>query len=114
MTTTLVCDALRQRPHGVIVHSDHGSQHCSHEHRALLDEHGLLTSMSAKGNCYNNAAMESWNHPQDRGSAWRTLRHPAHAKAHMFDYIDVDYNGQRLHSTRPYWRHIAPLCRVPQ
>jgi putative transposase len=62
MTAALVCDALRmavfrwQRPCGVIVHSDRGSQHCSREHRTLLDEHGLLASMSAKGNCYERAA----------------------------------------------------------
>ena len=62
MTAALVCDALRmalfrrQRPHGVIVHSDRGSQYCSHEHRTLLDEHGLIGSMSAKGNCYERAA----------------------------------------------------------
>ena len=40
---------------------DRGSQYCSRDHRALLDEHGLIASMSAKGNCYDNAAMESWN-----------------------------------------------------
>jgi len=68
MTATLVCDALRmalfrrKRPHGVIMHTDRGSQYCSREHRALLDNHEMIASMSAKGNCYDNAAMESWNH----------------------------------------------------
>jgi transposase InsO family protein len=68
MTATLVCDALRmalfqrRRPRGVVVHSDRGSQYCSREHRAVLEEHGLIASMSAQGNCYDNAAMESRNH----------------------------------------------------
>ena len=68
---SLVCAALRmalfnrRMPRGGVMHTDHGGQggfNCSHEHRALLDEHGLIASMSAKGNCYDNAAMESWNH----------------------------------------------------
>ena len=109
MTATLVCDALRmavfrrQRPSGVIVHSDRGSQYCSREHRTLLDEHGLVASMSAKGNCYDNAAMESWNHSLKveavHGERFNTR---AHAKAQVFDYIEVYYNRQRLHSTLDY------------
>jgi putative transposase len=60
MTAELVCDALqmalfrRKRPKGVIVHSDRGSQYCSHAYRQLLEQHQLLGSMSAKGNCYDN------------------------------------------------------------
>lgn len=109
MTATLVCDALRmalfrrQRPRGVIVHSDRGSQYCSREHRKLLDEHGLLASMSAKGNCYDNAAMESWNHSLKveavHGERFATR---AQAKAQVFDYIEIYYNRQRLHSTLGY------------
>lgn len=109
MTATLVCDALRmavfrrQRPRGVIVHSDRGSQYCSRQHRALLDEHGLVASMSAKGNCYDNAAMESWNHSLKveavHGERFSTR---AQAKAQVFDYIEVYYNRQRLHSTLGY------------
>ncbi len=52
----------RHKPRGVIMHTDRGSQYCSREHRALLEAYGLTASMSAKGNCYDNAAMESWNH----------------------------------------------------
>ena len=52
----------RRMPRGVIVHTDRGNQYWSHEHRDLLTGHGLIASMSAKGNCYDNAAMESWNH----------------------------------------------------
>lgn len=109
MTATLVCDALRmalvqrKMPHGVIVHTDRGSQYCAREHRALLDEHGLIASMSAKGNCYDNAAMESWNHSLKveaiHGERFATR---ADARAHVFEYIEVDYNRTRLHSTLGY------------
>ena len=55
MTAKLVCDALqmalwrRKRPEGVVVHSDRGSQYCSHEYQRLLSAHGLVCSMSKKG-----------------------------------------------------------------
>ena len=109
MTATLVCDALRmalfrrKRPRGVIMHTDRGSQYCSREHRSLLDLNGLIASMSAKGNCYDNAAMESWNHSLKveaiHGERFATR---AQAKAHVFEYIEVDYNRERLHSTLGY------------
>lgn len=108
-TATLVCDALRmalfarKMPREVILHTDRGSQYCSREHRALLDEHGLTASMSAKGNCYDNAAMESWNHSLKveaiHGERFATREQ---AKAHVFDYIEVYYNRTRLHSTLGY------------
>lgn len=109
MTATLVCDAMRMalfrrhRPRSVIVHTDRGTQYCSREHRALLDAHGLIASMSAKGNCYDNAAMESWNHSLKveaiHGERFATR---AQAKTHVFDYIEVYYNRQRLHSRLGY------------
>jgi transposase InsO family protein len=109
MTATLVCDALkmaifrRHRPQGVIVHSDRGSQYCSREHRALLNEHGLICSMSKKGDCFDNAAMESWNHSLKveaiHGERFVTREQ---VKAQVFDYIEVYYNRQRLHSTLGY------------
>lgn len=109
VTATLACDALRmalfrrKRPHGVIMHTDRGSQYCSREHRALLDQNGLVASMSAKGNCYDNAAMESWNHSLKveaiHGERFATR---AKAREQVFDYIEVDYNRERLHSTLGY------------
>jgi transposase InsO family protein len=109
MTASLVCDALRmalfrrKRPRGVIMHTDRGSQYCSREHRSVLDLNGLIASMSAKGNCYDNAAMESWNHSLKveaiHGERFATR---AQAKAHVFEYIEVDYNRERLHSTLGY------------
>ena len=114
MTATLVCDALkmavfrRHRPHGVIVHSDRGSQYCSREHQQLLSEHQLICSMSKKGDCYDNAAMESWNHSLKveaiHGERFATRDQ---AKAQVFDYIEVYYNRQRLHSTLGYLSPVA-------
>ncbi len=49
-------------PHGVIHHSDRGSQYCSNAYQALLKEHGFICSMSGSGNCYDNAVMESFYH----------------------------------------------------
>lgn len=109
MTATLVCDALkmaifrRHRPRNVIVHSDRGSQYCSREHRQLLTDYGLVCSMSKKGDCFDNAAMESWNHSLKveaiHGERFVTREQ---AKAQVFDYIEVYYNRQRLHSTLGY------------
>ena len=109
MTATLVCDALRmalfrrKQPRGVIMHTDRGSQYCSREHRSLLDLNALIASMSAKGNCYDNAAMESWNHSLKveaiHGERFATR---AEARAQVFEYIEVDYNRNRLHSTLGY------------
>lgn len=62
MTATLVSDALRmalwrrKKPTGVIVHSDRGSQYCSQDYQKLLRDHGLICSMSKKGDCYERAA----------------------------------------------------------
>src|SRR3546814_12380430 len=68
MTADLVCEAMRmalwrRKPlRGVIAHSDRGSQYCSKEYQQLLTANGLVCSMSKRGDCYDNAAMESWNH----------------------------------------------------
>ena len=65
MTATLVCDALqmalfrRKRPKHVIVHSDRGSQYCSHDYQTLLRDNQLICSMSAKGCCYQGEIMKS-------------------------------------------------------
>lgn len=109
MTTRLTCDALRmalsrrQWPRGVIVHSDRGSQYCAQEYQAVLTENGLLCSMSARGNCYDNAAVESWNHSLKveavHGERFVTR---AQAKKQLFDYMEVYYNRQRLHSSLGY------------
>ena len=68
MSSELVCNALtmalfrRHFPSKVIVHSDRGSQYCSKAYRKLLTDNNLICSMSGIGNCYDNAAMESFFH----------------------------------------------------
>jgi len=109
MTAKLVCDALqmalwrRKRPCGVIVHSDRGSQYCSGDYQQLLQDNGLVCSMSKKGDCYDNAAMESWNHSLKveaiHGERFVTRQA---AKDHVFEYVEVYYNRKRLHSRLGY------------
>lgn len=109
MTSQLVKDALqmalwrRKMPRGVIVHSDRGSQYCSADYQRLLTQHHLICSMSKRGDCYDNAAMESWNHSFKveaiHGEKFRTRQE---AKNQVFEYIEVYYNQNRLHSTLGY------------
>jgi transposase InsO family protein len=64
MTSKLVIDALqmaiwrRKKPRGVIIHSDRGSQYCSHKYQKLLADNGFICSMSKRGDCYDNASIE--------------------------------------------------------
>jgi putative transposase len=109
MTSRLVIDALqmaiwrRKMPRGVIIHSDRGSQYCSHDYQKLLNENGFICSMSKKGDCYDNASMESWNHSfKVEAIHGEKLLTRALAKNHVFDYIDVYYNRKRLHSKLGY------------
>ena len=84
---------------GLIAHTDRGCQYASREFQALLNQHHVLGSMSAKGNCYDNAAMESF---------WATLKTDMRivkpfttkeeARRAVFDYIETFYNRFRLHS----------------
>jgi putative transposase len=109
ITSELVIDALRmaiwrrKKPQGVIIHSDRGSQYCSHDYQELLSENGFICSMSKRGDCYDNASMESWNHSFKveaiHGEKFLTR---ADAKHHVFEYIDIYYNRKRLHSRLGY------------
>ena len=109
MTARLTCDALRmalwrrKRPRGVIVHSDRGSQYCAHDYRRLLRDNGLIASMSKKGDCYDNAAMESCNHSL-KVEAIHGERFPTRqdARNQVFEYIEIYYNRKRLHSRLGY------------
>jgi putative transposase len=109
MTSTLVINALqmalwrRQIPKGVIMHSDRGSQYCSHDYQRLLADNGLICSMSKRGDCFDNAAMESWNHSfKVEAIHGEKLRTRDDAKREVFDYIEVYYNRKRLHSRLGY------------
>lgn len=93
--------ALWQRPKDspVILHSDRGTQYTSHDYQAFLKDHGVLSSMSGVGSCYDNAVAESFfgllkRERVNRRRYWTR----AEARADVFDYIERFYNRQRSHS----------------
>lgn len=113
MKVSLVNDALSsaigQRKPGknLLWHTDRGSQYASNSHRKLLAEHGIVQSMSRKGNCWDNAVAESFFHTLKTG----LVNHKSYltreeAKQDIFEYIEVFYNRQRLHSTNDYWSPV--------
>ena len=79
-------------------HSDQGCTYASEDYRARLEQHGITCSMSRRGNCYDNAVIESWfaTVKSEEGERFESY---AHAKAALFDYIEVFYNQRRRHST---------------
>jgi len=91
--------ALRRPPKDCIHHSDRGSQYCSHDYQKILRKHGFKVSMSGKGNCYDNAAMETFFKTIKAELIWR---HPWHTRRAVelaiFDYINGFYNPRRRHS----------------
>ena len=105
MHAELVCAALqlaiaqRQPAPGLIVHSDRGSQYASASHQALLARHGLVGSMSRKGNCWDNAVMERFFLSLKTERVWqRDYANHAEAMSDIADYIVSFYNSVRLHS----------------
>jgi putative transposase len=95
---------LQRRPRrSLIVHSDRGMQFASAAYRQLLAQHGLVASMSRKGNCYDNAFIESfWS-----SLKYETVYHQrfatfAEARSAIFHYIETFYNRTRLHSSLAY------------
>jgi transposase InsO family protein len=83
---------------GLLHHSDQGCTYASEDYRARLAQHGIVCSMSRRGNCYDNAVMESWfsTVKHEEGEHFESY---AHAKEALFDYIEVFYNQRRRHST---------------
>jgi transposase InsO family protein len=113
MTEQLVIQALEMAwmsrcPQGpVIHHSDQGSQYASDQFQAYLGQRGLRGSMSRKGNCYDNAVVESFfktlKTELTKGTRFRTREE---ARSALFEYIEVFYNRHRLHSTLGY---VSPV-----
>lgn len=95
--------ALRRRcpGTGLLHHSDQGSTYASEDYQNVLEQHGITCSMSRRGNCYDNAAMESWNSTL-KSELGERFESPADAKARLFDYIEVFYNQTRMHSSIDY------------
>ena len=83
---------------GLLHHSDQGCTYASEDYRTRLARHGIACSMSRRGNCYDNAVMESW-FSTVKSEAGARFENYAHAKEILFDYIEVFYNQRRRHST---------------
>ena len=117
LNTALVMMALsmalthRQPPQGLIFHSDRGVQYASAQYRGALENARLVASMSRKGNCYDNAAMEAfWSTLKLELIYRRTFEDMAQVRQALFDYIEVFYNRQRLHSALGYRTPAAFEC----
>ena len=107
--TSIVNNALemaikrRNPPKGLIYHTDRGSQYASYEHKNLLEKHGIVQSMSKKGDCWDNAVAESFFHSLKT----ELIHHEkfltrSQANEKIFEYIEIFYNRKRIHSTNNY------------
>ncbi|MBO9605481.1 MAG: IS3 family transposase, partial [Paenibacillaceae bacterium] len=109
MTKELVLEALdraweRQQPApDLIHHSDRGSQYASHEYRQRLETYGMKGSMSRKGNCYDNACIESFHSVLKKELVYQT-KFSSRKQAYdaIYKYIELDYNRTRIHSSIGY------------
>lgn len=99
--------ANRRPQRGLIHHSDRGVQYACGEYQRLLQAHGMRSSMSRKGDCWDNAPMESFfaslKTELTRGRNYRTR---AEARREIFEYIEVFYNRRRMHSSLGY---VSPV-----
>ena len=109
----LVEDALRmaiyrRKPKpGAIFHSDRGSQYCSLDFQRLLKSHGLISSMSRKGDCWDNAVVESFfGSLKTERVVFTKYKTRDEAKQDIIDYIEMFYNSKRSHS---YLGYFSPL-----
>ena len=110
----LVLALQRCRPEpGLILHSDRGVQYASNPYREVLERHGIRQSMSRRGNCLDNAPMESFfaslkkEHVHQARSRTRE-----EAKAAVFEYVEIFYNRQRLHSALGYRTPVETRLRM--
>jgi transposase InsO family protein len=114
ITRQLALDALgmalsrRQPPRGLIHHSDRGSQYASRDYRRMLAAHGIVCSMSRRGNCWDNAVAESFFSSLKLElvyeNQWATR---SQARTAIFEYVEVFYNQQRRHSSLGYLTPVA-------
>jgi len=99
--------AIARRGVPQIVHSDRGSTYATWVYRDIIKKHGIRQSMSRKGDCYDNAPMESFFHSLKTELVMHCdYQTRDEARASVFDYLEVFYNRQRRHSTINY---VAPL-----
>jgi transposase InsO family protein len=112
MTKTLVMNALRmaiwrrQPAPGLLFHSDRGSQYCSNYFQKMLKNHGMISSMSRKGNCWDNAVAESFfGSMKTERVFFSNYVTRDEAKRDAVDYIEMFYNSNRRHS---YLGYVSP------
>ena len=112
MTRELVMNALRmaiwrRRPApGLIFHSDRGSQYCSNDFQNMLKTHGMVSSMSRKGNCWDNAVAESFfGSLKTERVFFSSYKTREDARKDIVDYIEMFYNSNRRHS---YLGYVSP------
>ena len=109
ITDDLTLDALdmalarRRPPPGLLHHSDRGSQYASGDYQRILAQHGVVCSMSRRGNCWDNAVAESFFATLKvelvHDAAWSTR---TAARTDLFEYLELFYNGWRRHSALGY------------
>ena len=109
MEASLVNNALlmaiwkRKPKRGLLWHTDRGSQYASDSHRLILKDHGIVQSMSRKGNCWDNAVSESFFHTlKTELTHQTTFKTREKAKYVIFEYIEIFYNRLRMHSANDY------------
>ena len=112
MKVSLVNDALNMAisyekpPKGLLWHTDRGSQYASYSHKDLLQHHGIIQSMSRKGNCWDNAVAESFFKTLKSDLVYQTYFYTkVQAKREIFEYIEFHYNRERSHS---YLGNVSP------
>ena len=113
MRASLVNDAFlmaiwkRKPASGLIWHTDRGSQYASDSHRKILKDHNVIQSMSRKGNCWDNAVAESFFHTlKTELIHQQEFENQEEAKKAIFEYIEVFYNQNRMHSANNY---LSPI-----
>lgn len=113
MKVSLVNDALlmaikqRKPQAGLIWHTDRGSQYASYAHKDLLEQYGIVQSMSRKGNCWDNAVAESFFHTLKTELVYHEIYETkSQANGSIFEYIEVFYNRQRSHSAN---NNLSPV-----
>lgn len=121
MTKELVIKALDRaymqqgKPQGILHHSDRGSQYASHNYKARLKEYNMKGSMSRKGNCYDNACIESFHSVIKKELIYlEKFETREQARKRIFEYITCFYNGKRIHSSIGYHtpNQYERMCRT--
>lgn len=118
VTSALQMATTRRRPgEGLLHHTDRGSQYAAHEYQQLLAAHKMQVSMSRKGDCYDNAVMESFFSTLKSECATGIYNSRAEARRSIFEYVEVWYNRKRRHSALGYltpeaFESSPPNCDV--